>query len=280
MDRRAFVKGTVAASAAAALGAGGVVGARSLVPLREEAGPPVAYYGLHRVDGPAPRGVPLIPLVLGRRGEFEGRPRLDALPEGATVAGDVLAWYRYCGHDAAPGLREDYDGDSVLRYFVPPNARDAWFAPRAGEPLRPEHFEVGAAAHFAWRSEGATGADVLTGLLTLASPGTVAAHRGRLVPPARRLVPADERALRDLFLVEAAAGTARRGRGPEDASSEARGTFVAASTFCTHFCCLPSWWREAEKQARAEGAEGAMFCTCHNSEYRPTEIVRYEYRPG
>lgn len=264
MDRRQFVKGSVATAAAAALASGAVAGARALVEPRPPAGPPIPYFGLHRVGGPAPRGVPLIPIDVNGAGEFEGRPTVTA-PEGSALGAseiDVLVWYRYCGHHRAPGLAPSYAGDSVLRYFVPPG-QTPWYAPLEGQALRPEHFERdGKAAAFLWRSAGAAGVDVLTGVLVRHAPGTVRAHAGRLQPPARRLGEVDARLLQERFLVH---------RGDAE--------FVAASSFCTHFCCLPQWWEEQPRLARANDAEGEVFCACHGSRYEPTEIVRYDFAP-
>lgn len=264
MDRRQFVKGSVAVAASAAIASGAVAGARALAEPRPAAGPPIPYFGLHRVGGPAPRGVPLVPVTVSARGEFEGRAAVD-VPAGSALGPgpvDVLAWYRYCGHQRAPGLGRAYAGDAVLRYFVPPG-QTPWYARLDGEALRPEHFDgARRAAAFVWRSDGAAGVDVLTGILVRHTVGDVRAHDGRVLPPAKRLGGVDAALLRDAFLVR-----------------RSNAEFVAASSFCTHFCCLPQWWEEQAKLARANDAEGEVFCACHGSRYEPTEIVRYEFAP-
>lgn len=254
MDRRQFVKGSVATAAAAAIASGSLAGARAIVEPRPAPRPPVPYFGLHKVGGPAPRGLPLVPVFVNAEGVFEGRSVLEGVPVGSALAPapdgrvDVLAWYRYCGHQGSPALRHERAADARLR--------DA-----AGSAMRPADVPVGKAVAFTWRSDGLSGADVLGGVLMHRPPGAVVAHEGRRVPPAQAIRGAD-RALLARFVVE----------GPD-------GVFVASSTFCTHFCCTPAWWEQNAAQARAKGAEGEVFCTCHDSRYDPNEIVLYSFAP-
>lgn len=265
VDRRTFVKGAVVAAAGGLALGGGLALARPAVPLRPDAGPPVEYYGLHRVGGPAPRGVPLIPIAVGPDGALHGRPDVTG-PDGASV----LLWYRYCGHAGAPGLAEDFVGDDVLRYHVSAKAagrNTVPYAARAGEPIRADDLAPGEGAAFTWRSAGAQGADVLHGVVVRAAPGDLERAPPRWLPPARPLRAADVERVRAEFLVDSDAGT-----------------LVAASTFCTHLCCVPGFREDANAADFVDAANGGsgwgkLFCSCHNSIYHPFQIARYVFRP-
>lgn len=273
MDRRAFVKGCIAAAGVGAAAATGMGLAWPSVIVRKAPAAPVAYYGFHKVGGPAPRGSPLIPVRVNADGVFEGIH--DAVgPDGQAV----LDWYKYCGHAAAPGLTAAYNGDSVLRYFIAEDKLKqgvaVWYKDRLGEPIKPEHFEPGFGAGFVWRSEGQTGPNILTGAIIRAptetawTPEDAAFAPSRFVPPAKAIKDAEWEDVRTKFL----------------ALTE-KGRFVAVSTFCPHFCCLPGW-KEAPKLASSvadpvNGGTAAerMFCTCHFSVYHPFQLAKYVFQP-
>ncbi|HLE97688.1 MAG TPA: hypothetical protein VI997_09995, partial [Candidatus Thermoplasmatota archaeon] len=201
--------------------------------------------------GPAPRGVPLIPIRARDDGLLEGRARIEAVPLSSSIATqdagpvDALAWYRYCGHQDAPGLRHDWTADSLLRFFVPTGARP-WYADREGAPIRVADLaEPGAAAAFQWRSVGETGTSVLTGAVVRVAPGAPR-EPARLVPPAKRWKPGDAEVLAASFLADG---------------------LLAASTFCTHFCCLPAY------------RDATLACPCHNSVFSFEEVAVYSFPP-
>lgn len=249
MDRRAFVRLCAGTAAAGALAAAAVSVASPAVEVREGASTLVRYVGAHRVGGPAPRGVPYVPVRVNEAGELEGVP--------AFAGRSVLPWYAYCGHESAPGLREE-PAENVLRYHVSPDLPvRPWYAPLAGEPVRPEHFAGdGFGAAFSWRSVGAIGKDVLTGVVVRYAEAEV--RRADVVkPPARALDEAE--------WSEAASSLFARVGGS---------LFVAASTFCTHFCCLPRY-RENPSAGRV-GAADRLHCACHDSVYEMREPVRYQ----
>src|SRR5688572_8675680 len=124
MDRRTFVKTAVGLGIAGAAGATATALTVPLAKPRPAAAPPVAYFGLHKIGGPAPRGTPLIPIFVNADGNFEGKPLLENVPAASFLAPkegkvDILEWYKYCGHQGAAGLSQDFaEGDSVLRYFI------------------------------------------------------------------------------------------------------------------------------------------------------------------
>lgn len=238
--RRAFVKGCVLASATglAAAAGGGVVSTLDLGlgPMRR-----VDYLGATVASGPAPQGVPLIPLAVGDDGVLRGRPEVPGL-------GSVLDWYRYCGHENSPALRRA-QMDERLRYQVAPGKLDGiaalaeagspdagWYLPLLGQDARPEHFAArGFGAPLVWRGEAT--AVVL-----------------RLASAALRIPRDVERVVREGFLLPLAGGD----------------VLLAYSTFCKHFCCVPGW-HETSRAARFEAAD-KLHCTCHDSVFDPLEV--------
>lgn len=210
------------------------------------------YIGAHKIAGPAPRGVPYIPIEV-QDGILHGRTTLDV--GGETWA--TLSWLRFCGHEDAPGLDGGYSGDNVLRYHLPEGVTTyirPWYADRVDEPVRVDDFPgPGFAARFRWRSEAADESTWLwlTGIvLKLDTP---LAEPESLVAPAKPLTRDERRALERL----GASG------------------FVAASNLCTHFCC-ESGYNEAEQLARPRNAWDKMFCTCHNATFDMRAPVAYE----
>lgn len=241
-SRRGFVKGCLVASAAglATAGAGGVVAA---LDLGGGATRRVAYVGATVVSGPAPQGVPLVPLAVGDDGVLRGDPD----PPGVGRA--VLDWYRYCGHEASPALRPGHAGDERLRFSVPRDkvpgieafaaasgrADVGWFLPLAGGPARAADFrEVGWGAPVAWRGE-------VTATVLKVDPAAL-----RVEPAIARLV--------EGFLAPTPDGAA----------------LIAYSNFCKHFCCAPGR-RETALAARFDAAE-KLYCSCHHSVYDPLAI--------
>src|SRR5688572_4128543 len=115
MDRRTFVKTSVGVARAAALAASGLSIAAGLAKPRAAGGALQRYVGAHRVAGPAPRGVPYIPLTV-ENGKFVGKTSIPS-PDG-TGDINVLDWYKYCGHAGAAGLNPGFTDDNAMTYFI------------------------------------------------------------------------------------------------------------------------------------------------------------------
>ena len=159
-----------------------------------------------------------------------------------------LEWYRYCGHEEAPGLHEGYAGDNVLRYFLTEEkivaARAAnmplWFEDKIGQQIRLADLdEVGKGAAFRWRSEGETGINIITGVVLRVDPAKF------------------------------------KGRRPDDDLWDPENNLMGISTYCTHFCCIPGY--QESNIAQQLGYWEKMLCTCHFSVYDPYNIVRQEF---
>jgi len=87
-DRRRFVKGVVGSSALAGVGITSAVTADSLTTPAGAGGGPTQYMGIERVGGPAPRGMPQIPIEIDDEGALRG---LWPEPEtGETATGQEI----------------------------------------------------------------------------------------------------------------------------------------------------------------------------------------------
>lgn len=171
LDRRAFVKGCIKAGVAG-LGIGAGLGLTAPLDLREGDEDPaperrvVEYLGARKVDGPATRALPVIPLTV-EDGTLKGSPRL--------LGEDILEWFRYCGRDEAPALRPGHDPETEAFVYREGDRTDPWYGDRVGEPARREHFdEVPKGAPVTWRSQGADGKDVVPAVLLRLDPEAVA----------------------------------------------------------------------------------------------------------
>lgn len=269
MNRRAFVKTCVGVAGAGALAASGLSMAAGLAIPRRAGGALLRYYGAHRVGGPAPRGVPLIPITV-ENGKFVGKttipyfdPKTDAVDPSKTT--NILDWYKYCGHAGAPGLQPGFTNDNSLTYFEKDLYKvvKPWFDGKYGNAVAPEDFPANSfGAAFQWRSKGQSGTNVLSGVIIRANPAEVK-HVSATVPPAKPVSKAEyDYVVENIHYVD----------------PDTKDHFIAVSTFCTHFCCIPGY-KEAEALARPRNAWDNMFCTCHNSNYNYRQPVWYTFSP-
>ncbi|MEM4779957.1 MAG: ubiquinol-cytochrome c reductase iron-sulfur subunit, partial [Halalkalicoccus sp.] len=151
-DRRRFVKGVVGAAALAGIGSTGAVAVNTSTPPAGSGGGITDFMGIERVGGPAPRGMPLIPIEIDDDGTITGRwPELvEEEIEGQTItlAEEELGgitytsqWYQYCGKQTSPALLPEADQDN--RFLSSPQTQYEWQNAEleAEEPLNIEHFE-------------------------------------------------------------------------------------------------------------------------------------------
>lgn len=231
MTRRDFVRWAVGG---AAVGGAGVLGVRSYLDSR--IGWNVPYYGARVVGGPAPKGLPLVPV----------RRRDDGVLEGVP---DQMHAYRYCQLEGAPGLRDDYAGDNVLRYYETPgwleaaedDATPLWYRDRIGEPVHAADFPgVGAGAAVRWRSDGQFDRMVIRMSVIRVEPDAYPA------------------AVRDRFVPDG---------------------FVGMLAHCTHFCCVAGWQNsDAIRDYPVSDGRDAwetVFCVCHGAAFDPYDVRIY-----
>lgn len=249
MDRRQFVKTAIGAATVGAIGA---TGAGIVVPLSTSGGLNVRrfpYLGARKIGGPAPQGIPLIPLRVTAEGYLEGVPELG---DFGGKEPHTLEWYKYCSHEAAPGLEKGFTEDNVLRYFNNPVKIAAaegqgipiWYKAFLNQKVHADQFaEVDQGAPFRWRSEGQEQNNIITGLVIRIQKDAV---KGKVYD--QFIATYDDKA------------------------------FIAFCSFCAHFCCVPGY-KESEIPLK-KGLFEKIYCTCHDSVYDPRELKEYTFPPN
>ncbi|WP_254767517.1 Rieske 2Fe-2S domain-containing protein [Salinilacihabitans rarus] len=257
-DRRRFVKGVVGGAALSGVLTVGAAAVSSATDPTEAGGGIMEYRSAVRDLGPAPRGLPQIPIEIDDDGYLQG---LWPEPETVTAGGQEVVvseteiagteytteWYQYCGVQTFEGIAPDADGqDAYFRYpEALPTSEYPWMEEVEGrEQINVEQF----ADYEQWGNEvGDTG---------VGKPA-VATWRSQDVPPEEtvpviiiRSTQVEEAAQEDEWLAE----TCPQG-------------FIAYLNKCTHFCCVPGYKRLDE--AAEYNAENKIYCNCHQSVYDP-----------
>lgn len=262
-DRRRFVKGVVGSAALAAIGAAGVGAIDTATGPAGSGGGIRQFIGIERLSGPAPRGMPLIPVELDDDGNLQGiwpEPEEREI-DGRTFLVSEMAlgghtysteWFHYCGVQNSPAVDPGADRDTYIRYAEATQyewqQRDA----RGGEPVNIEHFED----YDEWGNE--------IGQARLGKPAQ-ATWRSVDLGAADRLVVQVIRS----SLVENAA---QENDWVAEYTDEG---FLAYLNVCTHFCCVPGY-KTMEESARFSGEDGS-YCVCHQSVYDPFTITQQQF---
>lgn len=256
--RRRFVKGVVGSAALASVGVGGAATIDLATQPEGAGGGPTPFVGIEQTGGPAPRGMPYIPVEIDDEGYIRGVwPDVEEVEEAgqtieiaqAELGGQTYdtAWFQYCGRQNAPGVRPGEDQDNYFRSVGSPKYE--WQADEMddGERLHIDHLDdyetwgndigddgVGKPAHCRWRSEGV--------------------DEGRLPVTVIRSTRVQE--------VIDQGGDA--GEWMEAATEE---NVLAYFNICTHFCCIPGY-KELQESV-GFGAGNGAYCVCHQSTYDP-----------
>lgn len=254
--RRRFVKGVVGSAALAGVGVGGAATVDLATQPSGGGGGPTPYVGLTLLGGPAPRGMPYIPVRIDDNGDLKGLwPEVEEVTEAGTtyevaktqLGGQTYSseWYQYCGRQTAKGVVPSADQDN---HFIAAESPDyEWQAEEveAGEPLNIDAFQnyetwgndigddgVGKPAQATWRSEG----------------------EGQLPVTVIRSKIIEEKAQQDGEV------------GKWYSAASAKGV-IAYLNVCTHFCCVPGY-KLSDAAATYDVANG-IYCQCHQSRYDP-----------
>jgi Rieske Fe-S protein len=264
--RRRFVKGVVGSASLASVGTGVSAAISTATYEVGGTGGPTDYIGIDNTDGPAPRGMPIVPLTLDDEGYLKGIwPEVNErqLEDGSTVAvteqelGGVTytgRWFQYCGVQTAQGLEPTADQDNYLRSKP---GTYAWQDDvEAGSKLHVDDFDdyeewgngvgkpgLGKPAQTTWRSQSSGDEEV--------KKLPVQVVRSTRVPEV--VEESDHRA----FL--------------RAATEEG---FIAWLDKCTHFCCTPGF--KSEGSAKFD-AQNAVYCQCHQSVYDPFSPVALSF---
>ncbi len=254
--RRRFVKGVVGGAALAGVGATGAVSINTLTTATGAGGGPVEAMVIERVSGPAPHGMPQVPVEVDDDGYIRGIwPEIDTEEVDGVeieIAREELGgveysqeWFQYCGNEAHEGFEPDYDSDNYFKSDGLTSYEWQQDEKEEDERFNVTDFEdyeewgndvgssgVGKPAATTWRSED-TEDDIP--VILLRSP-----------------------------LIEEAAEDNEWLQASTDQG------FIAWVNVCTHFCCVPGY--KLAPDAHRYDAEDRVYCQCHQTVYDPFSI--------
>ncbi|MFC6961471.1 ubiquinol-cytochrome c reductase iron-sulfur subunit [Halocatena marina] len=255
--RRRFVKGVVGAASLATVGTATGVGLTSVTSSAGEGGGVTRYKALENIAGPAPRGMPQIPIEIDGSGTIKGIwPEPKEVQRGSqtiTVAETDIGgvtysteWFQYCGVQTYAGIAPDADQENS--FLSGSNTPYSWQQEQlsSGDPLKVEHFQD----YKEW------GNDIGKSGLGKPAMGTWRSKDTKSTIPIQviRSTKVEEMAKNDPWLK----------------ASTAQG-FIAWLDKCTHFCCVPAY--KAFPGSAKFNAEDKIYCQCHQSVYDPYQIV-------
>jgi Rieske Fe-S protein len=254
--RRRFVKGVVGGAALAGVGAGGSVAINSATTSPGKGGGSTQAMAIENTAGPAPRGMPQIPLEIDSEGFLKGIwPDVETQTQGGVefqvaemdLGGVTYSteWFQYCGAEAYQGIQPGYEGDNFLR------------SDRGKYEWQQEVYSAGDKLHvddFSDYTEWGNG----IGEAGLGKPatGTWRSQEGSDTIPIQ--------VIRSPMIEEAA-------KNDEWLNASTQQGFIAWLNKCTHFCCVPGWKQAAD--AAKFDAENDVYCQCHQSVYDPFTVV-------
>lgn len=250
--RRRFVKGVVGGAALAGVGAMGSATVNTLTTSGGVGGGATVATTIAHTGGPAPRGLPQIPVRVTDDGNIEGIwPETTTITQegqeievaqeelgGKTYSGE---WFQYCGVESQENIAPGFESDNLFRaapgkYEWQDDTYDD------GDTIHIDDFDdytewgngigsdgVGKPASVTWRSQDA---DADLNAIVIRSPQ-----------------------------IEEAA------QNNEWLSASTDQGFMAYLNVCTHFCCIPDY-KVLEESARYDAADGT-YCVCHQSTYDP-----------
>jgi Rieske Fe-S protein len=259
--RRRFIKGVVGASALGATAATGAAAVTTATSATGEGGGTTQFFGIKNTSGPAPRGMPQIPIKIDDDGALKGRfPKWEtkevAGQEVQVASMDIagyeysVQWFQYCGVQTYKGLQPDANQKNFFH-----SAGSSMFQwqkkiPKGGK-LKVEHFEnykdwgngigesgIGKPAKGSWRSQD--------------TKSSIPIH-----------------VLRSEKIEELANGD---GEYSDWIKASTDKGFIAWMDKCTHFCCVPGF--KGYPISKKFGAENKVYCPCHQSVYDPFDIVK------
>jgi Rieske Fe-S protein len=258
--RRRFVKGVVGGAALAGVGTTGVAAINSATASAGSGGGTIEAMAIELTDGPAPRGMPQIPIEIDDEGYLKGVwPDTKTVEQGGIEV-QVAAvddyegtgraysgeWFQYCGLESNAGIQPDHDSDNYFRSIPEPDYDWQAEALSEGDRLHVDDFSdyetwsngigasgVGKPAVGKWRSEDS---DNIIPIQVIRSTNV------------------EEAARNDPWL---------------QASTE--DGFIAWLNKCTHFCCVPGYKQDAGS-AKFNAADD-VYCPCHQSVYDPFTVI-------
>jgi len=260
--RRRFVSGVVGSAALSAVGVGGAAALDSVTDAAGEGGGTTSFVAVENTDGPAPRGMPIIPIEI-ENGKLSGLwPEYDE-EAGVAIAKDFggsgidysSAWFQYCGIQSSSGIYPQAEADN--KFLNSQGAFDWQGEIEKGTQLSVDMFDdykewgngigkagIGKPASAVWRQTEDGGVPV--------------------------------QIIRSTKIEEIANGNTDLPGPVQDFVSEATDQgFIAWLNKCTHFRCVPGF-KTQEGSANFGGANG-IYCQCHQSVYDPFSPVQKQF---
>ncbi|WP_224334154.1 ubiquinol-cytochrome c reductase iron-sulfur subunit [Haloprofundus halobius] len=255
--RRRFVKGVVGGATLAGVGALGTTTINAATSASGAGGGSTQAYAIENIAGPAPRGMPQIPVEIDDDGNIRGIwPEVKTVEQNGVeveiaemqLGGTTYSseWFQYCGVESYEGLSPSYESDN---YFLSDSAPPySWQqeSKSEGDQINISDFEdyeswgngigqagIGKPASATWRSEDAE--DVIPVQMIRSTRIEEAAQNNQWLQ-----------------------------------ASTSQGV-IAWLNKCTHFCCVPGY-KTTGSSATFGGAD-AVYCQCHQSVYDPFSVV-------
>ena len=263
--RRRFVSGVVGSAALSAVGVGGAAATDSLTSSSGEGGGTTNFVAVENIDGPAPRGMPIIPIEING-GELSGLwPEYDE-EAGVAIARDFggsgidysSAWFQYCGIQSSSGIYPQADADTL--FLNNPGSFDWQSDVEQDAPLTVDMFDD----YESWGNGIGT-----AGLGKPASAVWRQTEDGGVPVQVIRSVEVEKMANGDGEYSDLP------GSVQSFISAATDQGFIAWLNKCTHFCCVPGF-KTQEGSANFGGAN-AIYCQCHQSVYDPFSPVLTQF---
>ncbi|WP_435179408.1 ubiquinol-cytochrome c reductase iron-sulfur subunit [Halorussus sp. AFM4] len=261
--RRRFVKGVVGSASLAGVGTAAAAGINSATSPTGAGGGIRQFMAMENTAGPAPRGMPQIPVEIDSEGYLKGVwPEVKTVTQqgrevkvaemelgGVTYSSE---WFQYCGVQTYPGVQPEADQDNYFRYSG--NAKFEW---------QNEEVEEGAKIHVDDFSDYETWGNGI-GKAGLGKPAQ-GTWRSQDVPPSGTM---PVQVIRSTRIEEMA-------KDNEWLKASTQEGFIANLNKCTHFCCVPSF--KGLAGSKVANAQDKIYCQCHQSVYDPFSIVKKSF---
>jgi Rieske Fe-S protein len=263
-ERRRFVKGVMGGSAMAAITTAGAASVNLATKDAGRGGGSVTYRAMKNTRGPAPRGMPQIPLVKDEEGYIKGvwpESETRTLEDGTeiTIAETEMGgvtystrWFQYCGVQTYPNAQPDSDYDNYMRYS--PTSRYEW---------QRSDTEPGSKVHvddFADYEEWGNG---------IGDPGY-----GKPAKCTWRSQEVKKEESMPIQIIRSPLVETMAEQSEWIDASTVDG-FIANLNKCTHFCCTPGF-KNSGDAPKFDGANKS-YCGCHQSVYDPFDIVERSF---
>ncbi|MEF8840717.1 MAG: ubiquinol-cytochrome c reductase iron-sulfur subunit [Haloarculaceae archaeon] len=258
--RRRFVKGVVGSATLASVGTGAAAAVGTATAPSGAGGGLTTFFAIENTEGPAPRGMPLVPVEVTSDGALEG-VWPDQVQDGVAqmdLGGATYSssWFQYCGVQTYPGVAPSADQDNAFRVASGAGETYSWMSDlNAGDPLTVDMFDD----YETW------GNDI--GRDGLGKPA-IASWRSVDVSPQATMV---VQVLRSTRIQEIRADPPDGVDAGFLRAATTEEGFIAWLNKCTHFCCVPGF--KHIPGSASFGAEDRVYCQCHQSVYDPFSVV-------